>query len=70
MRINSVVQELNGEKIDVIGYSQDMGEYISSASLIGTHILNVDVDNVVDVVSFAFYLFGRQHNAFDRCYRL
>ncbi len=31
MRINSVVQELNGEKIDVIGYSQDIGEYISRA---------------------------------------
>ena len=31
MRINSVVQELGGEKIDVIGYSQDMGEYISRA---------------------------------------
>ncbi|MDE5654269.1 MAG: transcription termination factor NusA [Clostridia bacterium] len=31
MRINSVVQELNGEKIDIIGYSQDMGEYISRA---------------------------------------
>ncbi len=31
MRINSIVQELNGEKIDIIGYSQDMGEYISRA---------------------------------------
>ncbi|MDE6474293.1 MAG: transcription termination factor NusA [Clostridia bacterium] len=31
MRINSVVQELGGEKIDIIGYSQDMGEYISRA---------------------------------------
>ena len=31
MRINSVVQELNGEKIDIIGYSSDMGEYISRA---------------------------------------
>lgn len=31
MRINSVVQELGGEKIDIIGYSQDIGEYISRA---------------------------------------
>ncbi len=31
MRINSIVQQLNGEKIDVIGWCQDAPEYISRA---------------------------------------
>lgn len=31
MRVNEIVNELNGEKIDIIPYSEDAGEYIVSA---------------------------------------
>lgn len=31
MRVNEIVNELNGEKIDIIPYSEDAGEYIISA---------------------------------------
>lgn len=31
MRVNEIVNELNGEKIDIVPYSEDAGEYIVSA---------------------------------------
>lgn len=31
MRVNAIVSELNGEKIDIVPYSEDAGEYIVSA---------------------------------------
>ena len=31
MRVNAIVNELNGEKIDIVPYSEDAGEYIVSA---------------------------------------
>lgn len=30
-RVNAIVDELNGEKVDIIKYSEDMGEYIAAA---------------------------------------
>lgn len=42
-RINSITSELNGEKIDIIAYSEDMSEYIGAA-LAPAHIDEVVVD--------------------------
>ncbi|MBR2296672.1 MAG: transcription termination/antitermination protein NusA, partial [Clostridia bacterium] len=43
-RINAVVNELNGEKIDVIPYNDDPYEYIKSALLPAT-VISVDIEN-------------------------
>lgn len=43
-RINAVVDELNGEKIDVIPYSDDPSEYIKAALLPAT-VKRVDIEN-------------------------
>ncbi|MBO5374893.1 MAG: transcription termination/antitermination protein NusA [Clostridia bacterium] len=43
-RINAVVDELNGEKIDVIPYSDDPTEYIKAA-LLPASVKRVDIEN-------------------------
>lgn len=43
MRINSIVEELRGEKIDVISFSENMEEYIASALSPAT-VLEVEFD--------------------------
>ena len=43
MRVNSIVDELNGEKIDIIVWNEDMGIYISNA-LSPAEVLEVFVD--------------------------
>jgi len=43
MRINSIVDELRGEKIDVISFSENMEEYIASA-LSPAAVLEVEFD--------------------------
>lgn len=43
MRINNVINELHGEKIDIIEYNDDIKEYIISA-LSPAQVLSVDVD--------------------------
>lgn len=42
MRINSIIENLNGEKVDVVGYSSDIREYISNA-LLPANILDVEI---------------------------
>ncbi|MGD9901418.1 MAG: transcription termination factor NusA [Spirochaetales bacterium] len=42
MRINSIVAEMNGEKIDIIPFSYDAKEYITNA-LSPAEVLNVDI---------------------------
>lgn len=43
MRVNAIVDELNGEKIDIIPWSENIAEFISSALSPAT-VLHVDVD--------------------------
>jgi len=43
MRVQNIVRELNGEKIDIIKWSQDMGVYIANA-LSPAKVLHVEVD--------------------------
>ena len=42
-RVNSIVEELSGEKIDVIRYSEDPAEFVSAALSPAT-VLSVDID--------------------------
>ncbi|MGI5958499.1 MAG: transcription termination factor NusA [Massiliimalia sp.] len=42
MRVANIVSELNGEKIDVVRYSEDPAEFISQA-LSPAHVLNVEI---------------------------
>ena len=44
MRIGNVIDELCGEKIDVIEYSEDPGEFIASA-LSPAEVLSVEFDS-------------------------
>ena len=44
MRINTVINELHGEKIDIINYSEDEKEYIISA-LSPAHVVSVIIDD-------------------------
>ncbi|NLK39700.1 MAG: transcription termination/antitermination protein NusA [Clostridiales bacterium] len=43
MRINSIINELRGEKIDIVKYSQDPAEYISAA-LSPAEVISVEID--------------------------
>lgn len=43
MRINTVINELHGEKIDVVNYSEDIKEYITAA-LSPAQVLSIDID--------------------------
>ncbi|KDR95204.1 NusA antitermination factor [Peptoclostridium litorale DSM 5388] len=43
IRVKNIVDELDGEKIDIIKYNEDMGEYISN-SLSPSKVVSVDVD--------------------------
>ena len=45
MRINTIINELHGEKIDIINYSDDIKEYITSA-LSPAQVLSIDIDEV------------------------
>lgn len=45
MRVNAIVNELNGEKIDIVPWSENMAEYIASALSPAT-VLHVDVNNI------------------------
>ena len=45
MRVNTIVNELNGEKIDIIPYSDDVSEYIANA-LSPAKALEVEIDEV------------------------
>ena len=52
MRINSIMSELNGEKIDIIEYSEDPFEYIASA-LSPAEVISVEInsdENVANVI--------------------
>ena len=42
MRINSIIEDLNGEKVDIVGYADDIREYISNA-LLPANILEVEI---------------------------
>lgn len=43
LRINNIIDELRGEKIDVIGYSEDAAEYIAAA-LAPAEVISVELD--------------------------
>ena len=43
IRVKNIVDELNGEKIDIIKYNENMGEYISN-SLSPSKVVSVDVN--------------------------
>lgn len=43
IRVKNIVDELDGEKIDIIKYNEDMGEYISN-SLSPSKVVSVDVN--------------------------
>lgn len=43
MRINTVINELHGEKIDVVNFSEDIKEYITAA-LSPAQVLSIDID--------------------------
>ena len=42
MRINGIVEELRGEKIDIIPYSEDPAEYVANA-LAPARVLSVEL---------------------------
>ncbi len=46
IRVQAVINELNGEKVDIIEYSKDLKEYIASA-LAPAEGLNVDIDEKI-----------------------
>ena len=43
MRINTVINEIHGEKIDVVNFSEDIKEYITAA-LSPAQVLSIDID--------------------------
>ena len=43
MRVQSVIDELRGEKIDIIRYSENVAEYVSQA-LSPAEVLSIEVD--------------------------
>ena len=45
MRINTIINELHGEKIDIINFSEDIKEYITSA-LSPAQVLSIDLDEM------------------------
>jgi N utilization substance protein A len=44
-RVNQVVEELNGEKIDIVDYSEDPARYIAAA-LAPARVLRVDITDL------------------------
>ena len=51
LRVNSIVNELNGEKIDIVPWNENIAEFIAAALSPAT-VLHVDV-NLVDKTSLA-----------------
>lgn len=45
MRINTIINELHGEKIDIINYSEDIKEFITAA-LSPAQVLSIEIDEV------------------------
>lgn len=53
MRINSIIEELNGEKLDVVQYSDNIKEFIKNA-LLPANVLNVEIVDQENCVCNAF----------------